>query len=105
MDREGIKKSILGAIEANLLLESYAVFLFGSRISNQAKKYTDYDIGLYGIKSIPLRTLSKIEDKIDDPPFDVDLIDFKDVSEDFKKIGLFHIEIWNKSEKINLKYS
>lgn len=80
--------------------ETY-VFLFGSRAGGRNKPASDYDIGLYQERQIPLSVIAKIKDEIEDYPIpvDVDLVDFNAVSDDFKKLALKGIRLWNIPKK------
>ena len=66
--------------------EEYGVFIFGSRATGKAKKYSDYDIGILGTKSVPLNILAKINEALEESnlPYRVDVVDFSLVSKDFK---------------------
>ncbi len=74
--------------------KKYQVFIFGSRATNKAKKYSDYDIGIFGKKPIPWHILAEIEEMFEesDLPYKVDIVDFSLVSPDFKKIALSNIK-------------
>lgn len=68
----------------------YQIFVFGSRATGKAKKFSDYDIGIIGKKPIAWKTLSLAEEAFEesDFPFKVDLVDFSLVSDKFRKIAL-----------------
>ncbi len=74
--------------------EEYGVFIFGSRATGKAKKYSDYDIGILGTKSVPLNILAKINEALEESnlPYRVDVVDFSLVSKDFKEIALSKIK-------------
>lgn len=48
---------------------------------------------------------SNIEDELEESiiPYTVDLIDFKNVTADFKKIALEDIIVWNRPKNIKIK--
>ena len=73
------------------------VFLFGSRASGNPSPASDYDIGLFQGKPVPLRVIAKIKDELEDCPIpvSVDVVDFATVSEDFKKLAFKKIRLWN----------
>lgn len=85
--------------------DKYAVFLFGSRANGKNNRVSDIDIGFLGEKELPVMIKSAIEDELEESiiPYTVDLIDFKKVASDFKKIALKHIIIWNCPKSILLK--
>jgi len=69
-------------------------FVFGSRATDKAKKYSDYDIGVSGKKSVPWQKLALINEALEesDLPFKVDVVDFSLVSSDFKKVALSKVK-------------
>ncbi|MDQ7009092.1 MAG: nucleotidyltransferase domain-containing protein [Candidatus Gracilibacteria bacterium] len=77
----------------------YKFFLFGSRVKGDAKKRSDYDIGFISEngKKINSLILSDIQDGFDNIPAIIDLIDFSEVSEDFKKNAMKNIIWLNKT--------
>lgn len=95
-----IKKVIAKHVDPR---EAY-IFIFGSRALRRGRLNSDYDIGLYRGSKIPLAVIARIKDELEDYPIpvDVDLVDFASVSEDFKKLALKEIELWNTPKK-NLK--
>ena len=92
---ELVKKIIL----ENIPKDEFDVFLFGSRADGTNYFASDIDIGVKGSDLLDKKIIYKIKDKIDESmvPFKVDIIDFNDVNETFKKEALKDIEIWNKS--------
>jgi type I restriction enzyme S subunit len=72
----------------------YQVFIFGSRATGKAKKYSDYDIGIWGKKPVPLSVLSALEEALDesDLPYKVDVVDFSLVPKKFKEVALSEIK-------------
>ena len=91
---EAIIKRTIGR---HLNLDQSFVFLFGSRATGTASPASDYDIGLYSGKEIPLAVLAKINGELEDYPIpvDIDLVDFSSVSKEFKEIALRKVTIWN----------
>jgi len=74
--------------------KKYQVFVFGSRATDKAKKYSDYDIGIFGKKSVSWQKLALISEALEesDLPFKVDVVDFSLVSSDFKKVALSKVK-------------
>ena len=72
----------------------YRVFIFGSRITGKAKKFSDYDVGILGERPVPWKILALIEEAFEnsDLPFNVDVVDFFLVSKKFQKIALSKIK-------------
>lgn len=91
-----IKQEILKILARHLSLEAHRVFLFGSRASGRAKKWSDFDIGIEGKSSIPLKTLTQIEVDLEesDIPYIVQVVDFNRVSDKFKNFALNNIQLW-----------
>ena len=73
-----------------LNLSKYRVFLFGSRAAGKNAKYSDYDIGIVGQEPIPTAAKINIEGDLEDSliPMKVDIVDFLETSENFKKVAL-----------------
>ena len=93
-EEKAIKDIILRFIDPN----EYQVFIFGSRATGKAGKFSDYDIGIEGKKPIAWKTLSLAEEAFEesDIPVKVDLVDFSLVSDKFRKIAL------SKTKKLQL---
>lgn len=64
-----------------------SVILFGSRVTGPVKKYSDLDIALKGKGPVPVRTMAKLKTAFSESniPFKVDVIDWDDLSDSFKK--------------------
>lgn len=87
---EKIKKIIFQFLNP----KEYQVFIFGSRATAKAQKYSDYDIGIFGRKPVPGRILAMIEEALEesDLPYKVEIVDFSLVSANFKKVALTKIK-------------
>jgi predicted nucleotidyltransferase len=74
------------------------IFLFGSRAGRSSEPTSDYDVGIYGAKQVPLARVAAIRDELDQYPIpvDVDIVDFSSVAEPFRRLALKHIKLWNK---------
>ena len=72
----------------------YEVFIFGSRATQKAGKFSDYDIGIMGKKPVSFKTLALIEEAFEesDLPFRVDIVDFSLVSDGFREVALSKVE-------------
>jgi predicted nucleotidyltransferase len=101
---DDIQAVIQKVIAKHVDTDSAFVFLFGSRASGHSRPASDYDVGIYTGQKIPLSVLAKIDDELEDYPIpvDIEVVDFSKVSEEFKRIALQEIEIWNTPKK-NLK--
>jgi len=90
------EKEIKRIISKFLDPKEYQIFIFGSRAAGRAKKYSDYDIGIWGKKSVPWHILAMINESLEesDIPYKVDIVDFSLLSPEFRKIAL------SKSKKL-----
>ena len=72
----------------------YKVFIFGSRVTGQAQKFSDYDIGIQGKKMVPGYILAMAEEALEesDIPYKVDLVDLSLVSPQFREVALSQIK-------------
>jgi len=70
------------------------VRVFGSRVTGQAKQFSDLDLVIIAEKPIPMMTLNalKFDFSNSNLPILVDVVDWHDITEDFRRI------IMNKSE-------
>ena len=67
---------------------SCEVFIFGSRIKGNQQKFSDLDLCLKAKNPIELIDIAILKEALSDSdlPFTVDVIDYKSLSEGFKKI-------------------
>ena len=91
--KEKIKNIILE--ELGNSSNNYKIFLFWSRAEGGFRKNSDYDIWILWNKKIDFIKFIKIKRKLDELPYLIDLVDFNDVSQDFKSLALKNIEKWN----------
>ena len=91
---EKFEKDILSILKKHCELKGYRVFLFGSRVDGSGTERSDIDIGLEGPWPIPLNVLRKIKEELDKIPilYQIDVVDFQDVSNDFRENALKVIE-------------
>ncbi len=84
------EKEIKKIIFSFLNPKEHQAFVFGSRTTGKAKKYSDYDIGIRGKKPVASNTMILIEEALEesDLPYKIDIVDFSLVSVDFKKVAL-----------------
>lgn len=94
-----LKDIVLKHVDTN----EYAVFLYGSAVNGLLKAH-DFDIGVMGNKAFPDRVRYKITDEIEESiiPMKVDFVDFIYTDEEFRKIALSEIEIWNNPKGIKI---
>ena len=65
------------------------VFIFGSRALGNARRFSDIDLGIESERIIPGSRLVEIEEALEesDLPYTVDLVDFRNVSSNFRKVA------------------
>ena len=97
---EKAKQIILQNIDCNEI----NVFLFGSRAFQNFRRDSDIDVGFLGRRQIKHRIFRKISEGLEESrvPYHFDLIDFSKVDEDFKKVALIKIVIWNKAKNFDI---
>ena len=80
----------------SLKTEDVKIFIFGSRARNDNSPASDVDIGLIPKNSLDPIKLSMLKEKIGDSniPYKVEIVNFNDVSEEFKKEAMKNTEIW-----------
>ncbi len=91
---EKLKKQIAEIANEYLDLSSYKVFFFGSRVKKDNSSRSDIDIGIEGPEKMPVQIKLEIEEELDNLPtlYKFDLVDFKQVSEKFRKEALKYVE-------------
>lgn len=89
-----LKKELLKIIDKYLDLKLYKVFIFGSRVMGRGSERSDIDVGIMGVKEIPLDIMARIKDDIVNLPslYTIDIVDFKSVSREFRKVALKKVE-------------
>ncbi len=97
---ELVREIVLGLIDKR----SITVFLFGSRAGKDYFHNSDIDVGFLSHEEIDNKLFNKINESIEESlvPYHVDLIDFNNTDENFRKIALREIEIWNKAKNTNI---
>ena len=95
--QEKLKKEIRGIVGKYLNLGEYKVFFFGSRVLGKGSERSDIDVGIEGPKEIPSPIFLEIQEEIENLPilYKIDVVDFKRVSLEFKKIALQSTEVVN----------
>lgn len=64
------------------------VFAFGSRVNGQARKFSDLDLMIKAKHNLPWRTLAELRESFEasDLPITVDVVDWGNCSDRFRKI-------------------
>ena len=94
MDYLTIAKNI---VLKHIDVQNYKVFIFGSRAVGNVSKFSDLDIGVIGTKPLDPRTIFEMEHELEESlvPYKVDIVDFFNVDEAFKKMALKKIIEWS----------
>ena len=68
-------------------LDDYKLYMFGSRVNGNARKYSDIDIAIKSDK-LTSSIKSKIESDFENStlPYEVDVVDLNTISDDFKNL-------------------
>ena len=79
----------------NLDKNKYNVFLFWSRAKGDYHKKSDWDIWFEWKEKLNFRKFLNLKRELNELPYLIDLVDFKLVDNDFKKIALKFVKKWN----------
>ena len=92
-DFESIAKKI---VLAELENADCTIFLFGSRATKENHRFSDMDIGIIPGKNFDHRILYALKDKLADSivPFKIDIVNFGQVTNEFKTEAMKHIVWW-----------
>ncbi|MBI3590112.1 MAG: nucleotidyltransferase domain-containing protein [Candidatus Melainabacteria bacterium] len=87
-----LKKLVLDELKS----QNVKIFIFGSRARGDNYIGSDVDIGLISKGKIDSSKISLLKEKIENSniPYKVEIVNFNEVSEDFKNEALKDIEIW-----------
>ncbi|MFH1727807.1 MAG: nucleotidyltransferase domain-containing protein [Pseudomonadota bacterium] len=93
-NKNKLTSNIIQILGKHLNLEEFRVFYFGSRVSGKGSERSDIDVGLLGTLQIPIEKMEKIKEDIENLPYlyKIELVDFTQVSEEFKKVAMQNIE-------------
>lgn len=91
---EKLKKEILQIASRHLDLEDYHLFFFGSRVNGKGDERSDIDVGLEGKNEVPIEVMGRINEELSRLPilYKIELVDFKKVPPDFRKVALQAVE-------------
>ena len=92
--RQQIIQWLKEIIDKNLAGLSYRAFIFGSQANRAVLKRSDIDVGIISRDEVTAYSLSKINEAIEKLPmlYNIDLVDFKHVDENFKLIAMQNVE-------------
>ena len=91
---EKLKRELLEIIGRHVDLTECAVFFFGSRLEAQGDERSDIDLGIEGPRRIPSGALARIREELERVPllYKIDVVDFRDAAEDFRRVALQKVE-------------
>lgn len=91
------QKQIVEIVLKNLKRDDVGIFLFGSYAQNKARITSDIDICIKCSEKVDFNLISKIRSELDDSniPFEVDIVDYHGVSDEFKKIAFKEVVKWH----------
>lgn len=97
MEIEEIKNEIRKILKEELKDLPYQAFFFGSRVSGTASSRSDLDVGIDGKNPVPKEKILSIRSRFESIPtlYQIDLVDFALIGDDFKKVAKQHIEYVN----------
>ena len=90
-EEEKIIRMIQEALQPfHAVLHGYKVILFGSRAGRKKRVRSDYDLGVFGRKSLPEEIFFSIEDALEELPtlHKIDWVDLNQVNRKFFKYAL-----------------
>ena len=89
---ERLKKLTLASLEG----EKVKIVLFGSRARQEHRSTSDVDIGLIPYEAVNKKKLASLKDKVEELniPYKVEIVDFSQVSADFKNEAMRGAVIW-----------
>lgn len=95
LDKIELRERIIEIIKKYLTCPHFKIFFFGSRTRGNFSQRSDIDIGIEAYQSIPLEQLTEIKMDLDELPIlqKIDVVDFKNVTPEFKDIALQNIEV------------
>ena len=82
-DLESVKKIVLDQLKAYRA----KVYLFGSQATGNARLYSDIDIAVLPLQSLPIHALSEIREKLEESDVvrEVDVLDLTESDEAFRQ--------------------
>jgi len=103
IEEKKVEEKIKKILKENLDVKKFSYFLFWSRAKGNYKKNSDFDIWILGDKKLEFEKYIRLKRILNEEiNYNLDLVDFNRVTDDFKKIALKNIKIWNKWKNIKL---
>lgn len=97
-ETNGYIRQIKELVLSYLAGEQVRIVVFGSRARNDYNISSDLDIGIIPMGKTPHKKLTLLRDKIENMnvPYKVEIVDFAEVSDDFKKEALKEVAVWQE---------
>lgn len=94
ISQQELRRLIKNVFDKHLQTGDYRLFFFGSRVKGDNSPRSDIDLGIEGPQKLSSRVKLSIEEELQNLPilYKIDLVDFTNVSDDFKKKALRNIE-------------
>lgn len=94
ISQEKLQKQIKQVFNRYLPQGKYRLFFFGSRIKGNNSPRSDIDLGVEGTTKLSARERFLIDEELQNLPilYKIDLVDFSNVSEEFKEKALQNAE-------------
>src|SRR3989338_7077001 len=91
---EKLKKEILETAGRYVDLRSHRIFFFGSRVTGNGDERSDIDVGIEGPEEISVEVMGRLREEIENIPtlYKIQLVDFKNVSDEFRKVAMQYVE-------------
>lgn len=96
MDKNNYLIKLKDLVLRSLKDEKVKIILFGSRARADSRNTSDVDIGLIPYGKIDKKKLLILKEKIEDLniPYKVEIVDFSQTSESFKKEAMKEVIVW-----------
>lgn len=93
MQQDQAITTIRAIVRNHLPDPSYRVFLFGSRATGTARKFSDVDVGILGKKSVPGHVVEYIREDLENSniPYIVDIVDFTTTDPSFRNLAMQNV--------------
>ena len=94
VSQEKLQQLIKEVFGRHLQAGGYRLFFFGSRVKGDSFSHSDIDLGVESSQKLSSQVKLSIEEDLQNLPilYKIDLVDFGNVSEDFRKIALQNAE-------------
>ncbi len=98
---ELLKEQLKAIFRKHLEGQHYKAFFFGSRVTGESKNISDIDVGIESNSEIDSEIWLNLQEDVFELPLiiKIDLVDFKRVTESFKKIATQKIELIYETRK------